>query len=146
VGIKVINPLHEPNGSAHDVLGADPHIVCSFFGDDWAKACGDKFYQQFVPEPEWTHLQVKKSDLLREIVFMKDTLRVSKGKVSRLSKVAKTEKFREWRESRENNVPTIPEDNAFMKQFGVGRDEVRELRKGYPRLARGRPKENKIGG
>jgi hypothetical protein len=68
------------------------------------------------------------------------------GANSKLSKVAKTEKFKEWREARGNNVPTVREDVAYMKQFGVGRDEVRELSKGYPRLARGRPKENKIGG
>jgi hypothetical protein len=61
---------------------------------------------------------------------------------SKLSKAAKTKKFKEWREARGDNVPTTKEDTAYMKKFGVGRDEVRLLRKDYPSLKRGKPKAN----
>jgi hypothetical protein len=64
-----------------------------------------------------------------------------------MSERASREKFKEWRETRGDNLPSEKEDIAHMKQFGVGRDSVRALRKDAPRLSPGRPaKANKIRG
>jgi hypothetical protein len=45
--------------------------------------------------------------------------------------------FKKWREQRPDNIPTEAEDIQHMKQFGVGRDRVRDLRKNFPRRKRG---------
>jgi hypothetical protein len=46
--------------------------------------------------------------------------------------------FRRWREQQsEGYIPTEAEDIAHMKQLGVGRDTVRELRKKFPTRERG---------
>jgi hypothetical protein len=37
--------------------------------------------------------------------------------------------FDEWRKSRGDNIPSLKEDASHMRQFGVSRDRVRELRK-----------------
>lgn len=48
--------------------------------------------------------------------------------------------FAEWREQQRalGRVPTYEEDVAYMKEFGIGRDRVRKLRKSFPRLPRGK--------
>jgi hypothetical protein len=49
--------------------------------------------------------------------------------------------FRHWREQQpEGYIPTEDEDIAHMKQLGVGRDKVRQLRKGFPTRGRGEKK------
>ncbi|WOH66186.1 hypothetical protein [Bradyrhizobium sp. BWA-3-5] len=49
--------------------------------------------------------------------------------------------FRQWREQQpEGYIPTEDEDIAHMKQLGVGRDKVRQLRKGFPTRGRGEKK------
>jgi hypothetical protein len=49
--------------------------------------------------------------------------------------------FKKWRDEQpEGYIPTEPEDNAHMRQFGVGRDDVRDLRKKFPRRKRGEKK------
>ncbi|HEU4804816.1 MAG TPA: hypothetical protein VFS91_03245 [Nitrobacter sp.] len=49
--------------------------------------------------------------------------------------------FRRWREQQlEGYIPTEAEDIAHMKQLGVGRDTVRELRKKFPTRERGEKK------
>jgi hypothetical protein len=46
--------------------------------------------------------------------------------------------FRRWRERQPNGyIPTEAEDIAHMKQLGVGRDRVRELRRDFPTRERG---------
>jgi hypothetical protein len=47
----------------------------------------------------------------------------------RMSEADARRKFDEWRESRGDNIPSGKEDVAHMKQHGVSRDRVRELRK-----------------
>jgi hypothetical protein len=59
----------------------------------------------------------------------------------RIAEAAIERKFFEWRTSRGSDVPTYDEDVAHMKQFGVGRNAVRVLRKSAPRLQRGKPKQ-----
>ena len=57
------------------------------------------------------------------------------------------EKFRAWRKNcKSGQPPTHDQDVEHMKQFGVSRDRVRELRKKFPRRPRGRSKGDKIGG
>jgi hypothetical protein len=72
VGIEVINPFHPNKDFSSDLLCAEPHVLCSFFGDDWTKAGGDKFYQQYMREAAWTHLRLRKSDVLREFPYSKE--------------------------------------------------------------------------
>ena len=50
-------------------------------------------------------------------------------------------RFEEWRKVRGDDVPSLKEDENHMKEFGVSRDRVRELRKGdgVINLSRGRP-------
>jgi hypothetical protein len=55
----------------------------------------------------------------------------------RIAKLAIEPQFEKWRIQRGNDTPTVAEDIAYMRQFGVSRDEVRELRKKYPRRKRG---------
>jgi hypothetical protein len=50
-------------------------------------------------------------------------------------------KFKDWRNQRGNDIPSEREDVAYMKQFNVGRDAVRDLRKPELKLPRGRPKD-----
>jgi len=38
--------------------------------------------------------------------------------------------FKEWRKRRGDDIPSLKEDVNHMRQFGVSRDGVRELRKG----------------
>jgi hypothetical protein len=54
-------------------------------------------------------------------------------------------KFHEWRAQRGEDIPTEKEDIAYMKQFGVGRDKVRELRQTARRLPRGKPPAQRRG-
>ena len=57
------------------------------------------------------------------------------------------EKFRAWRNNfKSGQPPTYDQDVEHMKQFGVSRDWVRELRKRFPRRPRGRSKGDKIDG
>jgi hypothetical protein len=57
----------------------------------------------------------------------------------RIAEATIAKKFAEWRASRGRDIPTYPEDVAFMKQFGIGRNRVRKLREGVARLPRGKP-------
>jgi hypothetical protein len=51
--------------------------------------------------------------------------------------------FRQWREQQADGyIPTEAEDIAHMKQLGVGRDTVRELRKKFPTRERGQKKSS----
>jgi hypothetical protein len=63
----------------------------------------------------------------------------AKSRTVRYSGTAAKQKFREWRGQRGTDIPTEREDIAHMKQFGVGRDAVRDLRETVPKLPRGRP-------
>jgi hypothetical protein len=51
--------------------------------------------------------------------------------------------FEDWRSSLNGRIPTLAEDIAAMKAKGVNRDDARELRKAYPRLPRGKPRDPK---
>lgn len=62
------------------------------------------------------------------------------GTARRYSETAVQAKFREWRDQRGDDIPTITEDVEHMKQFGVGRNKVRDLRKNALRLPRGKPR------
>jgi hypothetical protein len=56
----------------------------------------------------------------------------------RLAAVKIEPEFRRWREQQSGGyIPTEAEDIAHMKQLGVGRDAVRELRKKFPTRERG---------
>jgi hypothetical protein len=48
------------------VLSAPSHIDCTFYLDaeHWARDFNDKLYETGLPGPAWTHLQIRKSDLL----------------------------------------------------------------------------------
>jgi hypothetical protein len=59
-----------------------------------------------------------------------------------ISVAARNQKFREWRAGCGENTPSYRQDVDYMAQFDVSRDAVRELRKQYPRLLRGRPKSS----
>jgi hypothetical protein len=59
--------------------------------------------------------------------------------VKRIAEAAIAKRFAEWRAGRGRDIPTYPEDVDYMKQFGVGRERVRKLREGVPRLPRGKP-------
>jgi hypothetical protein len=62
----------------------------------------------------------------------------------RLAEAKIEPEFRRWREQHPSGyIPTESEDTAHMKQFGVGRDKVRELRKKYPGRLRGQKKSDK---
>ena len=66
------------------------------------------------------------------------------GPPVRLAEAKIEPEFRRWREQHPSGyIPTESEDAAHMKQFGVSRDTVRELRKGYPRRPRGQKKSDK---
>jgi len=62
----------------------------------------------------------------------------------RLAEARIEPEFRRWREQHPSGyIPTESEDAGHMKQFGVGRDKVRELREKYPRRPRGLKKSDK---
>ena len=69
----------------------------------------------------------------------------ARGTPARYSLSAIQEECREWRAQRGENIPTEKEDTAYLKQFGVGRDKVRELRRTAPRLPRGKPRRQHDG-
>ena len=50
-------------------------------------------------------------------------------------------RFEEWRKVRGDDIPSLKEDENHMRQFGVSRKRVRELRQGdgVVNLSRGRP-------
>jgi hypothetical protein len=59
----------------------------------------------------------------------------------RLAEAKIEPEFRRWREQQPDGyIPTEAEDIAHMKQLGVGRDTVRELRKKFPTRERGQKK------
>jgi hypothetical protein len=63
------------------------------------------------------------------------------AKPQRLPKAKIVPEFERWRKGQpEDYIPTQAQDTAHMKQFGVGRDAVRNLRKAYPRRPPGKPK------
>ena len=140
-GIVVSTPLHE---SIDMLVGDDPWISCTPFVDleHWSRGFNDQVFLYKARPAAWTHLQVKKSDVVRHFIFSNIGRSGGNraGGIPQLSKVAKAAKFKEWREARGSDVPTIKEDTAYMKGFGVGRDEVRLLRKHHPRRNRGKPK------
>jgi hypothetical protein len=51
-------------------------------------------------------------------------------------------RFNEWRSSRGLSIPSEVEDYSHMRQFGVSRERVRDLRQNAPRRGRGRPKQS----
>jgi len=60
----------------------------------------------------------------------------------RLAEAKIEPEFRRWREQQDDYIPTGAEDTKHMKKFGVARDTVRELRKGYPRRSPGKTKKS----
>ena len=64
----------------------------------------------------------------------------SKPKMPKLSRAAEERTFKEWRDACAENIPTQDEDIGHMRQLGVSRDRVIELRKKHPSLPRGKPK------
>jgi len=86
-------------------------------------------------------LEVSTGDM--EAVFPQSTsvrLKKDTGRPRRIAESAIEPAFKEWRESRPESIPTETEDCVAMKIYGVNREKVRDLRKGYPRLPPGRPK------
>ena len=63
--IKVLPPLRSP--IADILLSSPSHIDCScYLGEEnWTKHCNDRLYVTGKPGPAWTHLQVRKSEILR---------------------------------------------------------------------------------
>jgi hypothetical protein len=62
--IKVLPPLHYSIGDI--LLNAPSHITCQPYIDQehWHQDFNDKLYELGRPDPSWTHLQVRKSDVL----------------------------------------------------------------------------------
>jgi hypothetical protein len=62
--VKVLSPLHKPNGDI--LLNAASHVACSSFFDQehWSRNFNDKLYERYQPAAAWTHLQVRKIDVL----------------------------------------------------------------------------------
>ena len=75
---------------------------------------------------------------MRVLSEMPTGVEAPSGHGAPISMKARNEKFAEWRKSRGVMIPTEKEDVAHMKQFGVGRDAVRELRSRVTKLPRGR--------
>jgi hypothetical protein len=50
--------------------------------------------------------------------------------------------FREWRDSSAERIPPLSEDVAQMKLAGISREDTRQLRKDFPRLPRGKRRQN----
>jgi len=59
----------------------DPWISCMPFVDDhhWANGFNDHLYMRKGTNPAWTHLQVKKADVLREFPFPETLLSMQRG-------------------------------------------------------------------
>jgi hypothetical protein len=60
-----------------------------------------------------------------------------------ISRAEEKRRFDKWRKSCGNNIPSRAEDYSHMKQFGVSRDRVRELRRGAINLPRGNARSAK---
>jgi hypothetical protein len=69
-GILVSHPLRD---SFSIIAGEDPWISCSTYIDEqhWKADFNDQLFLFRSGSPNWTHLQVKKADVLREIQFQK---------------------------------------------------------------------------
>jgi hypothetical protein len=143
-GVLISEPLID---SLPMLIDDHPWIGCSPFFDEqhWLQHSNDQLFLQKATLAAWTHLQVKKSDVCKAFVFPKTVELKVDGPAAvmatpRLSRSAKVARFKQWRESQSGRIPTVKEDIAHMKAFSVGRDEVRDLRRGYPSRDRGRPK------
>lgn len=66
--IHLTQPLRD---SIFGLGNGDPWISCMLFVDDhhWAHGFNDHLYLRKGTNPAWTHLQVKKADVLREFPF-----------------------------------------------------------------------------
>jgi hypothetical protein len=139
-GIAIGFPLHDP---IERLVGDDPWIWPTVYVDEehWRGGFNDQLFAQKAMPADWTHLQVKKEDVLRSFEFAAAATNEPPQAKTKLSMTAKLEKFKEWRARRGDDIPTFNEDWTHMKQFGVSRDLVRELSKGFPRLPRGKPKD-----
>jgi hypothetical protein len=60
----------------------------------------------------------------------------------KLSVSEKRRLFKEWRDSSPERIPTEAEDLARMKLVGINREDTRQLRKDFPSLPRGKPRQN----
>jgi hypothetical protein len=63
--IRVVYPYSDL--PLHTMLGDEPYLDCYPFVDDdhWQREFNDKLYASGRDQPQWTHLQVKKSDVAR---------------------------------------------------------------------------------
>ena len=67
-GISVSQPMHDTLAL---IAGDNPWISCTPYVDEehWGDVFNDQLYVSKVGPAAWTHLQLRKSDVLREIVF-----------------------------------------------------------------------------
>jgi hypothetical protein len=84
---------------------------------------GEERVKIFVSQNDFQRLVAKQEDK-QEAVPPPDSSPSTKP----VSEADAVRKFDEWRESRGDNIPSEKEDINYMKQFGVSRDRVREMR------------------
>nr|WP_041757222.1 hypothetical protein [Bradyrhizobium sp. ORS 278] len=82
-------PVGHPLRECFSLLSRDgPWISCTPYVDDehWGRDFNDLMYLKKASPPAWTHLQVKKSDILRHLHFLNTVLTDSADKATRPSK------------------------------------------------------------
>src|SRR4029077_7286618 len=104
--------------------------------------CQQWFIEQGYDLPAWLGEPEATAAKLGPTISSPPTLA---EKPLKLSQAVKNDIFKKWREGRGEDVPTQSEDETYMKQFGVGRDQVRGLRVGYPSRSRGAAGHKKLG-
>jgi hypothetical protein len=101
----------------------------------------DMFYR-----PENAAIFVLENDLQRLIdaKLKGEGARVSGRRI--ISNAEAKNIFEDWRKSRGDNIPSLAEDYNRMKQFGVSRDRVKELRRGdgVVNLPRGKSRRSNL--
>jgi hypothetical protein len=132
-GILISPPLHD----SIDVLtGDDPWISPTPFvsHEYWANGFNDQLFLYRATSAAWSHLQVKKSDVLREIRLPELKEPVAKqvenapAKRALKSELEAAYKLR-VEEFKGKKPPSRKEDEQYLREeYGIGRDRARELR------------------
>lgn len=123
--------------------------------EGWGGDAGDEILRRGIADlaDGWSRLVLLKIEALDELANSlspawpdKEPDRLSKDverePTIKLIVSEKRQKFGEWRKSISPRIPTAQEDIEEMKKLGINRDDTRELRKEYPSLPRGKPRQN----
>jgi hypothetical protein len=118
------------------LTGDDPWISCTPYIDEshWAATFNDEAFLDSAARPSWTHLRVRKADVLRHVVFEKGTARTVAYETGAPGRPTSMQLVRSEFESRQRKgltAPSVTEEACVLSEW---------LRKSHPEAPQLKPK------